>query len=62
MASTATVVDPVTSSESDKDGAIRAISRGLRVLQAINRGGSITMMQICREAAIPYPTAASSKR
>ena len=51
------MVDPVTSGESDKDGAIRAISRGLRVLQAINRGGSITMMQICREAAIPYPTA-----
>ena len=43
--------------DTDKDGAIRAISRGLRVLQAINRGGSITMMQICREAVIPYPTA-----
>ncbi len=41
----------------DKDGSIRAISRGLRVLQAINRGGSITMMQICRQAEIPYPTA-----
>jgi len=41
----------------DKDGAIRAISRGLRVLQAINRGGSISMMQICRQAEIPYPTA-----
>ncbi len=41
----------------DKDGSIRAISRGLRVLQAINRGGSITMMQICRQADIPYPTA-----
>lgn len=41
----------------DKDGSIRAIGRGLRVLQAINRGGSITMMQICRQAEIPYPTA-----
>ncbi len=41
----------------DKDGSIRAISRGLRVLQAINRGGSISMMQICRQAEIPYPTA-----
>lgn len=41
----------------DKDGSIRAIARGLRVLQAINRGGSISMMQICRQAEIPYPTA-----
>lgn len=41
----------------DKDGSIRAIERGLRVLQAINRGGSITMMEICRQADIPYPTA-----
>lgn len=41
----------------DKDGSIRAIVRGLRVLQEINRGGSITMMQICRQAGIPYPTA-----
>ena len=41
----------------DRDGLIRSISRGLRVLQAINRGGSITMMQICRDAEVPYPTA-----
>ena len=43
--------------EGPDDGTIRAIGRGLRVLQAINRGGSITMMQICREARVPYPTA-----
>jgi IclR family transcriptional regulator, mhp operon transcriptional activator len=43
--------------ERDRDGSIRAISRGLRVLQAINRSGSISMMQICRQAEIPYPTA-----
>ena len=48
---------PPVADESDKDGAIRSIARGLRVLQAINRGGSITMMQICRQAEIPYPTA-----
>ena len=42
---------------SDKDGSIRAIIRGLHVLQAINRAGSITMMQICRQVDIPYPTA-----
>lgn len=41
----------------EKDGAIRSIARGLRVLQVINRGGSISMMQICRQADIPYPTA-----
>lgn len=43
--------------EADKDGSIRAIARGLRVLQVINRNGSVTMMQICRQAEIPYPTA-----
>lgn len=36
---------------------VRSISRGLAVLQAINRGGSLSMMQICRDAHIPYPTA-----
>ena len=41
----------------ERDGNVRAISRGLAVLQAVNRGGSITMMTICREADIPYPTA-----
>ncbi|MEY2882912.1 MAG: hypothetical protein RL490_636 [Pseudomonadota bacterium] len=41
----------------DRDGNVRAISRGLAVLQAVNRGGSITMMEICRSAHIPYPTA-----
>jgi IclR family mhp operon transcriptional activator len=41
----------------ERDGNVRAISRGLAVLQAVNRGGSITMMEICRGAGIPYPTA-----
>jgi IclR family mhp operon transcriptional activator len=41
----------------ERDGNVRAISRGLAVLQAVNRGGSITMMEICRSAGIPYPTA-----
>lgn len=36
---------------------VRSIGRGLAVLQAINRGGSLSMMQICRDARIPYPTA-----
>jgi IclR family transcriptional regulator, mhp operon transcriptional activator len=41
----------------DSEGMVRAISRGLAVLQAINRGGSITMMEIARSTNIPYPTA-----
>lgn len=41
----------------ERDGNVRAISRGLAVLQTVNRGGSVTMMEICRGAAIPYPTA-----
>ncbi len=48
----ADTVEPI-----ERDGNVRAISRGLAVLQAINRGGSITMMEICRSAQIPYPTA-----
>lgn len=41
----------------ERDGQVRSISRGLAVLQTVNRGGSVTMMQISRGAAIPYPTA-----
>jgi IclR family mhp operon transcriptional activator len=40
-----------------RDGNVRALVRGLSVLQVINRGGSVTMMQISRGAGIPYPTA-----
>lgn len=36
---------------------IRAISRGLAVLAAINRDGPISMMGIARAAEVPYPTA-----
>jgi IclR family transcriptional regulator, mhp operon transcriptional activator len=41
----------------EKGVPIRAITRGLAVLQAINRGGSITMMEIARSSQVPYPTA-----
>jgi IclR family mhp operon transcriptional activator len=41
----------------DKGGHIRAIGRGLAVLQAINRGRSLTMMEIAKQAGVPYPTA-----
>lgn len=36
---------------------IRAISRAIAVLSAINRRGSATMMEISKSAEIPYPTA-----
>lgn len=36
---------------------IRSISRAIAVLQAINRGGSLTMMEIAQASAVPYPTA-----
>ena len=41
----------------EKGVPIRAITRGLSVLQAINRSGSITMMEIARTSRVPYPTA-----
>jgi IclR family transcriptional regulator, mhp operon transcriptional activator len=40
-----------------KSSPVRALSRGLAVLQAINRGPSLTMMEIARAAQVPYPTA-----
>jgi IclR family transcriptional regulator, mhp operon transcriptional activator len=41
----------------EKGVPIRAITRGLAVMQAINRGGAITMMEIARSSRVPYPTA-----
>lgn len=41
----------------EKGVPIRAISRGLRMLQAINEAGSITMMNAARAVDVPYPTA-----
>lgn len=43
--------------QSEVDGGIRAISRSIAVLKAINRAGSLTMTKIAESAAIPYPTA-----
>lgn len=34
----------------------RSVSRALRVLQAINRHGSLNMMQIAKMVELPYPT------
>jgi len=36
---------------------VRAISRAIAVLTAINRGGSVTLMEISRSAEVPYATA-----
>ncbi|WP_159982017.1 MULTISPECIES: helix-turn-helix domain-containing protein [unclassified Novosphingobium] len=36
---------------------IRAISRAISVLQAINRAGSLNMMDIAQASQVPYPTA-----
>ena len=41
----------------EKGVPIRSLSRGIAVLQAINRGGSLSMMQIARTSQVPYPTA-----
>jgi IclR family mhp operon transcriptional activator len=41
----------------DKEVSIRAISRAIAVLQAINRQGALSLTEIARSAAIPHPTA-----
>ena len=41
----------------EKGVPIRAISRGMKMLQAINEAGSITMMNAARAVGVPYPTA-----
>lgn len=40
----------------EKGVPIRAVSRALAVLQAINRHGTLTLMEIAQEVRIPYPT------
>jgi IclR family mhp operon transcriptional activator len=41
----------------EKGVPIRAISRCVSVLQAINRAGSLTMMDVAHASGVPYPTA-----
>lgn len=41
----------------EKGVPIRSLSRGISVLQAVNRGGSLSMMEIARTSEVPYPTA-----
>jgi len=40
----------------DKGVPIRAVSRSIAVLQCINRHGSLSLMEIARWVALPYPT------
>jgi len=41
----------------EKGVPIRSISRCISVLQAINRAGSLTMMEVAHSSGVPYPTA-----
>lgn len=41
----------------EKGVPIRSLSRGLAVLQAVNRGSALSMMEIARSSEVPYPTA-----
>lgn len=41
----------------EKGVPIRSISRCISVLQAINRAGDISLMEIAKRAKVPYPTA-----
>lgn len=41
----------------EKGVPIRSITRAILALQAINRHGSLSMMEISRAAKVPYPTA-----
>lgn len=41
----------------EKGVPIRSLSRGIAVLQAINRGNALSMMEIARTSEVPYPTA-----
>ena len=41
----------------EKGVPIRSITRSIAALRAINRHGSLSMMEIAKAAAVPYPTA-----
>jgi IclR family mhp operon transcriptional activator len=55
------VLSPITrkagSSALEKGVPIRSIGRCIAVLQAINRAGSLTMMDVAHASGVPYPTA-----
>ena len=39
------------------EAVVRSISRAIRILQAINLGGALSLTEISRAANLPYPTA-----
>jgi IclR family mhp operon transcriptional activator len=43
--------------EPERGIPIRSITRAVAVLQAINRNGSLSMMQVAQASKVPYPTA-----
>lgn len=49
--------DPARFRDPERGIPIRSVSRAIAVLQAINRSGSITMMEIAQASSVPYPTA-----
>jgi IclR family mhp operon transcriptional activator len=42
--------------QTERSASIRAISRSVEVLQAINRSGSLTLTHIAEAVELPYPT------
>lgn len=44
-------------SRMEKGVPVRSLARGIAVLQAVNRHGPLSMMEIARASAVPYPTA-----
>lgn len=59
MSNVAVVEKPeaTNTEESQKGIPIRSISRALNILQIINRAGSICLMDIAKQANLPYPSA-----
>ena len=49
--------DTSGSEESQKGIPIRSISRALKILQIVNRAGSICLMDIAKKSGLPYPSA-----
>ncbi|MEE4453992.1 helix-turn-helix domain-containing protein [Novosphingobium resinovorum] len=51
------IANDIEEDASSRGIPIRAISRAISVLQAINRSGSLNMMEIAQQSQVPYPTA-----
>lgn len=51
-------VIPFPRMKEERGAAVRAVSRAVAVLQAVNRHGSLSIVEIAREVDLPYPTTA----